>query len=133
MGSRTIPLPRFAASANVVHAKIDRVSHPGIGKAHGVRIFATARNRKTGINHMSLRSHRVSRSLSFISTLLLTTALAAPAFAQIEEVVVTAQKKSEDIQTVPIAVTAYTSQDLKDRQIQKFDDLQFATPNVTYS
>jgi outer membrane receptor protein involved in Fe transport len=71
--------------------------------------------------------------LTFISTLLLTTAIAAPAFAQIEEIVVTAQKKSEDIQTVPIAVTAYTAQDLKDRQIDKFDDLQFATPNVTYS
>jgi outer membrane receptor protein involved in Fe transport len=71
--------------------------------------------------------------LTFVSTLLLTTALAAPAFAQIEEVVVTAQKRAEDIQTVPIAVTAYTAQDLKDRQITKFNDLQFATPNVTYS
>jgi iron complex outermembrane receptor protein len=82
---------------------------------------------------MSMRSNRTSRSLTFISTLLLTTALAAPAFAQIEEIVVTAQKKSEDIQTVPIAVTAYTSEDLKAHQITKFDDLQFATPNVTYS
>jgi outer membrane receptor protein involved in Fe transport len=65
--------------------------------------------------------------------LLLSSALAAPAFAQIEEVVVTAQKKSEDIQSVPIAVTAYTAQDLAAHQIQKFSDLQFATPNVTYS
>jgi outer membrane receptor protein involved in Fe transport len=82
---------------------------------------------------MSMRSNRTSRSLTFISTLLLTTAIAAPAFAQIEEIVVTAQKKSEDIQTVPIAVTAFTSQDLKDHQIVGFKDLQFATPGVTYS
>ena len=81
----------------------------------------------------SMRSNRTTRSLTFISTLLLTTALAAPAFAQIEEVVVTAQKKSEDIQTVPIAVTAYTAEDLKAHQIKQFKDLQFATPNVTYS
>ncbi|HSM95650.1 MAG TPA: TonB-dependent receptor [Rhizomicrobium sp.] len=65
--------------------------------------------------------------------MLLSSALAAPAFAQIEEVVVTAQKKSEDIQSVPIAVTAYTAQDLAAHQITAFKDLQFATPNVTYS
>ena len=79
------------------------------------------------------RSARTGRSVTFISALLLSSALAAPAFAQIEEVVVTAQKKSEDIQSVPIAVTAYTSADLAAHQIQKFSDLQFATPNVTYS
>lgn len=79
------------------------------------------------------RSARTGRSMTLIGALLLTSALAAPAFGQIEEVVVTAQKKSEDIQSVPIAVTAYTSADLAAHQIQKFSDLQFATPNVTYS
>ena len=73
------------------------------------------------------------RPMTIASVLLLSTALAAPAFAEVEEVVVTAQKKSEDIQTVPIAVTAYTAQDLAAHQITKFSDLQFATPNVTYS
>src|SRR6202000_1479442 len=80
-----------------------------------------------------MRSNRNSRSLTFISTLLLTTALAAPAFAQIEEVVVTAQKKSENAQTVPIAISAFTNQDLKDHQIQQFKDLVFSTPNVSYT
>jgi outer membrane receptor protein involved in Fe transport len=64
---------------------------------------------------------------------LLTTALAAPAFAQIEEVVVTAQKKAEDIQTVPIAISAFTSQDLAAHQIKMSKDLQFSIPNVTFS
>src|ERR1700760_2145185 len=80
-----------------------------------------------------MRSHRNSRSLTFISTLLLTTALAAPAFAQIEEVVVTAQKKSEDIQSVPIAISAFTAQDLAAHQIKMSKDLQFSIPNVTFS
>src|ERR1700761_812862 len=80
-----------------------------------------------------MSSMRSGRKLTLISALLLSSALAAPAFAQIEEVVVTAQKKSEDIQSVPIAVTAYTPADLAAHQIQKFSDLQFATPNVTYS
>jgi outer membrane receptor protein involved in Fe transport len=59
--------------------------------------------------------------------------MAVPAMAQIEEVVVTAQKKSEDVQNVPIAVTAFTGQDLKDQQINQFKDLQFHAPNVTYT
>jgi iron complex outermembrane receptor protein len=74
-----------------------------------------------------------ARSLLFLNVLLLTSAMAVPAMAQIEEVVVTAQKKSEDIQNVPIAVTAFTGQDLKDQQITQFKDLQFHTPNVTYT
>ncbi len=59
--------------------------------------------------------------------------MAVPAMAQIEEVVVTAQKRTEDVQNVPIAVTAFTGQDLKTEQIQQFKDLQFHAPNVTYT
>jgi len=73
------------------------------------------------------------RSLLFVNALLLTTALSAPAFAQIEEVVVTAQKRSEDIQTVPISITAYSAQDLAAHQIEQVKDLQFSTPSVTYT
>ena len=79
----------------------------------------------------SMRTNRTGRSLTIASVLLLSTALAAPAFAQIEEVVVTAQKKSEDIQTVPIAISAFTSQDLAAHQISQFKDLQFNMPSVT--
>jgi outer membrane receptor protein involved in Fe transport len=79
------------------------------------------------------RTNRSRRSLTITSVLLLSTALAAPAFAQIEEVVVTAQKRAEDVQTVPIAITAFTSQDLTTKQIKSFDDLQYNVPNVTYA
>ena len=79
----------------------------------------------------SMRTNRTGRSLTIASVLLLSTALAAPAFAQIEEVVVTAQKKSEDIQTVPIAISAFTAQDLAAKQIVGFKDIQFNMPSVT--
>ena len=81
----------------------------------------------------SYRTAQPGRSLTFISTLLLTTALAAPAFAQVEEVVVTAQKRAEDVQTVPIAISAFSQEDLKAHQIDQFKDLQFNAPNTTYS
>lgn len=79
------------------------------------------------------RSRASTRPLLFVSTLLLTTAITAPALAQIEQVVVTAQRKTEDIQNVPIQVTAFSSEDLLAHQITMAKDLQFATPNVTYT
>ncbi|MEJ0028474.1 MAG: TonB-dependent receptor [Rhizomicrobium sp.] len=63
----------------------------------------------------------------------MSTAITAPAFAQIETVVVTAERKAEDIQTVPIAVTALTSADLKSKQVNSFRDLQFHVPSVTFT
>jgi iron complex outermembrane recepter protein len=79
------------------------------------------------------RKAGASRSLWFINTLLLSTAIALPAMAQIEEVVVTAQKRTEDVQSVPIAVTAFSGQDLKTQQIEQFKDLQFHAPSVQYT
>src|SRR5690242_14033478 len=76
---------------------------------------------------------RTARTLAITGALMLSSALAAPAFAQIEEVVVTAQKRAEDIQTVPIAITAFTSQDLQAHQITEFKDLVFNTPNISYT
>ena len=79
------------------------------------------------------RSLGTTQSLTFIGALLVTTAFTVPAFAQIETVVVTAEKKAEDIQTTPIAVTAYSAQDLAAHQVNGFKDIQFSTPNVTYT
>ncbi len=76
---------------------------------------------------------RAGRAFAITGALMLSSALAAPAFAQIEEVVVTAQKRAEDIQTVPISITAFTSQDLQAHQITEFKDLVFNTPNVSYT
>ncbi|HXC54355.1 MAG TPA: TonB-dependent receptor, partial [Rhizomicrobium sp.] len=74
-----------------------------------------------------------TNSAKFVAALLVTTAFTAPAFAQIETVVVTAERKAEDIQTVPIAVTALTGADLKSKQVNSFRDLQFHVPSVTYT
>ncbi|MGD0190550.1 MAG: TonB-dependent receptor [Rhizomicrobium sp.] len=82
---------------------------------------------------MSAQRPGTGRSSLFVTALLLSTAIAAPALAQVEQVVVTAQRKSENVQNVPIAITAFSSQDIQAHQIQMAKDLQFATPNVTYT
>ena len=75
------------------------------------------------------------RPLVAFKALLLTGVFVAPAaFAQeIETVIITAEKRAADIQTVPIAVSAFGAQDLVERQIVQFKDLQFSTPNINYT
>ena len=57
----------------------------------------------------------------------------APAPAAIETVVVTAQHKSENIQNVPIAVTALSQSQLTDRQIAGGPDLLRDVPNMDFT
>jgi len=62
---------------------------------------------------------------------------AAPAAEQdgstIEEVVVTAQKRSENLHDVPVAVTAFTAAAIADKRIERLSDLNNMAPNVRIS
>jgi outer membrane receptor protein involved in Fe transport len=69
-------------------------------------------------------------------------ASAAPALAQTSDgeqvsdrdtIVVTAQKKAENVQDVPIAITALNTAALEAARVEDSKDLQFNAPNVTFS
>ncbi|MEW4468130.1 TonB-dependent receptor plug domain-containing protein, partial [Parasphingorhabdus sp. JC815] len=49
------------------------------------------------------------------------------------EIIVTAQKREESVQDVPIAVTALSSAALDERKIESGSELLRAVPNVTFS
>lgn len=75
-----------------------------------------------------------------VSLAVLATALATPAFAQdagaedqggIREIVVTAQKRAEDVQDVPIAISAFDATSLQERAVGSVAALSGITPNVT--
>jgi len=67
-----------------------------------------------------------------ISALLLTGYCAqALADEKVETVVVTAERRTTNVQTTPIAVTVLTAEDLKNKSINTVDQLQFATPSLT--
>ncbi len=70
--------------------------------------------------------------LAFPTMLMAQTTPPAPASTtgQIQEVVVTAQKRSENVQRVPIAITAFTAQALKEENIHEVSGLGRLTPNV---
>ena len=93
------------------------------------------------------REGRVTRKSNYLgapSWLALTVALSALASAAhaqnadeskktstVGEVVVTASRTSENIQTVPAAVTALSGADLEKKEIQQVSDLQHATPSLS--
>jgi iron complex outermembrane recepter protein len=61
---------------------------------------------------------------------LISAAYADPA---LEEVIVTARKREENLQQVPTAINVFTADNLKDRQVESIVDLQSSIPNVTIS
>lgn len=73
---------------------------------------------------------------------LLALSIAAPALAQttpgndatvVEDIIVTAQKREESIQDVPIAVSAFSAESLDALKIEGGAELVRAVPNVTFS
>jgi iron complex outermembrane receptor protein len=51
----------------------------------------------------------------------------------IQEIVVTAQRRTESIENVPITIQAFTGDSLKQLNVTSFEDLLRYTPNVTFS
>ncbi|MGD0491126.1 MAG: TonB-dependent receptor [Steroidobacteraceae bacterium] len=58
---------------------------------------------------------------------------AADTSEQIQEITVTAQRRTESLENVPITIQAVTGEQLKQLNVQTFDDLLKYTPNVTFS
>ena len=83
----------------------------------------------------------IQRAAWLIGTaVLITTATAAPAYAQqapaegansqVGEIVVTAQRRSESIQRVPVSVTAVTADTLRSQQINDLSQVTRAAPSL---
>src|SRR6185503_17265169 len=85
-------------------------------------------------------AHRIG-GLSAAAALAGTLAASSPAIAQqpdetdsapaaLEEIVVTARRRNEDIQTVPIAITVLSARKLRDLQVERVTDLQHFVPSL---
>ncbi len=92
---------------------------------------------------MVMRLGGVTKSSVRLATLLATSALAGPAFAQSVsgatdsgpvngEIIVTATKRAENIQNVPISITALGSATLDQHQVQSLDDYTKLLPSVSF-
>jgi outer membrane receptor protein involved in Fe transport len=78
-----------------------------------------------------------SRSMAFRGThaiaIIAALLAAVPANAQVDEIVVTARKRDEALQEVPVAVTAFSEEALLDRQIQSIDDVARFTSGLSFA
>ena len=65
----------------------------------------------------------------------LVVSLAIPAYAQgiLEEIVVTAQRREQSLQDVPVSVTAFTGSTLENLKITEASQYLQMTPNVSYT
>ena len=88
-----------------------------------------------------MRSSRFSKAVVFKAALLASVAaitLPEPVRAAeqvatvnaIEEITVTARRREELIQSVPIAITAFTQDDLEKRGVEVIEDLRYVAPSV---
>jgi iron complex outermembrane receptor protein len=51
----------------------------------------------------------------------------------IADIVVTARRVTENLQSTPVAVTAFSADSLKDQQVVSIQEIQALTPNITFS
>jgi iron complex outermembrane receptor protein len=76
-------------------------------------------------------SARIIMCLSWIAMLPVAPAIAQQGASEMEEVVVTARKRAESLQEVPIAITAFTEQTIRRAGIERPADFISLMPNVT--
>ena len=80
---------------------------------------------------ISSNSQSAIRRFVLMCSVLAVTVLAERSYAQIEEVVVTATKREQSLQDVGVAVTAFSGEELRDRNIVRPQELFNEVPNVS--
>ncbi|MYM64928.1 TonB-dependent receptor [Pseudomaricurvus sp. HS19] len=84
------------------------------------------------MKNYSLVQHPLARAITVAAALCgADAALAQTKKIALEEVVVTAQKREQNLQDVPVAVTAFSAADLENAGVQDVTELQKSAPNVT--
>jgi len=76
---------------------------------------------------MSSRTFKGLTALAVSTSLL---AISAPAFAQLDEIVVTAQKREQSLQDVPISINAFDLETLEKNRIAGIEDIAKYSPGV---
>ncbi len=84
-------------------------------------------------NRVFGRSKRRLHLNAAVGCIAAATPFAALAQSLDDEIVVTAQRTEQSLQDVPIAVSAFGGDELLDRQIESFTDIQFNVPNFSFT
>jgi iron complex outermembrane receptor protein len=71
---------------------------------------------------------KLSAGLALVSLLI---GLSGPAFAELEEIVVTAQKREQSLRDVPISVSVFSGEFITDSRIESLTDLKLYAPGLS--
>ncbi|MDX2141832.1 MAG: TonB-dependent receptor [Rhodospirillaceae bacterium] len=89
------------------------------------------KNRNRTKPHANHEIARLNRKRVFLSCYAILGALTpVAARAQVEEIIVTARKRAENIQQTPIAITAFKAEDLEARNVRDISDIASFTPSL---
>lgn len=99
------------------------------------RICPVREGRTTGVSDMKRNTTMTKIAGRLLCGAALGAIAAGGAAAQSlgDEIVVTAQRTEQSLQDVPIAVSAFSGDDLQSRQLESFGDIQFNIPNFQFS
>ena len=78
----------------------------------------------------NIKSGRGAIRKALMATSMLT--VAGPAFAQVDEITVTAQKRAESLQDVPISIQAFGTERLEQLEVSAFDDYAKFIPSLSF-
>ena len=98
----------------------------------GILCFNEKKDERSILSSISWYVRHLHRKYLFFSLLFLALMFGQPAFANLEEVVVTARKKTESLQDTPISVTALSGDRLEDMGLSRITKLQDVTPNLVF-
>ena len=80
---------------------------------------------------MRIRSLFAGLTRSAFCVITLATVVAPVQAQELEEIIVTAQKREQNLQEVPVSITAYTGAQMRDMRINNTDDVVDFTPGLT--
>ncbi len=105
-------------------------------RTHRARsVAASAQNSLPTLASRSKLAVAIAATLSSAPAWRIPPALAADASADtstLEEVIVTARKRAENLQDVPISIDVFTSKDLQNLAISQFEDYAALTPSISF-
>ena len=80
-------------------------------------------------------SEKLSHPLLAAVLVIVTAGLVSPSVmaGPLEEIIVTAQKREENLQDVAIAITAVTGDQIRNGSISRYEDLSVAIPNFSFT
>ena len=81
---------------------------------------------------IALDGLRLRRPVVAIVALLAGILVADSGFAQIDEIIVTARKREENLQDVPVSVTAFSRESIERRGIRRISDIAKLTPSLQF-